>query len=87
MAGNVSYYKIILCVTLSKVQKISEMTTQKTVSNYEKFNKVIRIHWSKKCIWKYKIRGVQRMFWDFLTLSSNDLNLSINSVYYEIVFL
>jgi len=42
MAGNVSHYKIILCVTLSKVKKNSEMTTQKTVSNYEKFDKVIR---------------------------------------------
>ena len=31
--------------------------------------------------------SVQRMFWDFLTLSSNDLNLSINSVYYEFVFI
>ena len=44
MAGNLSYFKIILCVTLSKVKKNSEMTTQKTVSNYEKFDKVIRIH-------------------------------------------
>ena len=43
MAGNVSYYKIILSVTLSKVKKNSEMTTQKTVSNYEKFDTVIRI--------------------------------------------
>jgi len=45
MAGNVSYYKIILCVTLSKVKKNnSEMTTEKTVSHYKKFDKVIRIH-------------------------------------------
>ena len=43
MAGNLSCYKIILCVTLSKVQKNSEMTTPKTVSNYEKFDAVIRI--------------------------------------------
>ena len=45
MAGNLSYYKIILCVTLSKLKKTNrEMTTQKAVSSYEKFNKVIRIH-------------------------------------------
>jgi hypothetical protein len=37
MAGNVSYYKII------KSKENSEMTTQKTVSNYEKFDTVIRI--------------------------------------------
>jgi len=40
MAGNVSYYKIILFVTLSKKEKYCKM---KTISNYEKFEKVIRI--------------------------------------------
>jgi hypothetical protein len=43
MAGNLSYFKIILCVTLSKVKNNCEMTTQKTVLNYKKFDKVIRI--------------------------------------------
>ena len=44
MAGNVSYYKIILCYPI-KSKKNSEMNkcTQKTVLNYEKFDKVIRI--------------------------------------------
>ena len=43
MVGNVSYYKIILCVTLTNVKekekKSREMSTKKQ-SNYEKFDKV-----------------------------------------------
>ena len=45
MAGNVSLQLLqnyTLCCPI-KSKKINEMTTKKTVSNYEKFDTVIRI--------------------------------------------